>query len=296
MTKVAVKIISVCALMLLVTVSVSSAKEWRGIVPLHSTCEDVKRILSVSICDSPHDIEDGRVFITFSKKPCADGWDVPPGTVLSVTFYPKTKPLITELGVDIGKYKREELPYPSNYTFYSNSEEGTIITTTPDQKVDSINYYAAAKDGYLRYPNSLTRQPEISGNPHGVRKFDEYGGIIINEERKRLNDFARELQSEPNTQGFIIAYAGRRSRAGEAQARVERAKNYLVNTHNIESARIVTVDGGYREELAVELFVGAKGGAAPIPSPTVCPSEVQIIKAGNARNNNRRSTRLHYRR
>ena len=102
------------------------------------------------------------------------------------------------------------------------------------------------------------------------------------------------LQNEPNTHGFIITYAGRRARAGEAQARAERAKNYLVNTRQVESARIVTMDGGYREELRVELFVSAKSGVAPTPSPTVCPSEVQNIKASSAKNSNRRSTRARY--
>lgn len=286
--------ISACAWMLLLTVSVSSAKEWRGIVPLHSTCEDVKRSLNVSTCESTYDIEDGRVYITFSKKPCADGWNVPPGTVLSITFYPKTKPLLTDLGVDLRKFEKEETPYPSNYVFYSNKEEGITLTVTPDQKVDSINYYAAAKDNHLRYPNSLMDQSTTGGDPHSIIKFDEYGILAINEEHKRLDDFALMLQNEPNMQGFIIAYAGRRACAGEAQARAERDKNYLVKTRNIESARIVTVDGGYREELTVELFIGAKGGAAPISSPTVCPSEVQIIKAGSVRNSNRRSTRPRY--
>lgn len=272
-----VKMISACVLMLLGAVSVSTGKEWRGIVPLHSTCEDVKRILGVSACESPYDIDDGRVFITFSKKPCADGWNVPLGTVLSITFHPKTKPLLTELGIDLGKYQKEETPYPSNYVFYSNKEEGITITVTPDQRVDSINYYGTAKDSHLRYPGSPLKQPESSGNPHGGRKFDEYGDLTISEERRRLDDFARELRNEPNMQGYIIAYGGRRTRVGEARARAERAKNYLVNTRGVEGARIVTIDGGYREKLTVEIFATLKGGAAPTALPTVCPSEVQII-------------------
>lgn len=277
MIKMDVKMLSAYAWMLLIAVSISSAKEWRGIVPLHSTCEDVKRILGVSTCEPTYDTEDGRVYITFSKKPCADGWNVPPGTVLNITFYPKTKPLLTELGVDPAKYHKEETPSPSNYVFYSNKEEGVTITVTPDQKVDSINYHGTAKDSNLRYPESPMKPPESNGNPHGARKFDEYGDLTINEERKRLDDFARELQDEPDMQGYIIAYGGRRARVGEAQARAERAKNYLVNTRGIEGARIVAMDGGYRDVLTVEIFGTLKGGAAPTALPTVCPSEVQTV-------------------
>lgn len=284
------KVLIVCAWALLTTASISSAKEWRGIVPLHSTCEDVKRTLNVSTCESTQEIEDGRVYIAFSKKPCDDGWNVPSGTVLSITFYPKTKPLLIDLGVDLGKYEKEETPYPSNYVFYSNKEEGITITVTPDGKVDSINYYAAAKDSYLRYPSSTMNQPESSGNPHGTRKFDEYEDLPIDEERKRLDDFARKLKRAPEMQGYIIAYGSRRAHVGEAQARAERAKNYLVNAHGIKGTRITTVDGGYREELTVEIFGTLKGGVAPTAQPTVCPSEVQIIDQKET-NGSRRPTR-----
>lgn len=277
-------------------VSVQSyGKEWRGITPLHSTCEDVKRILSVAGCESPvFNLEDEVVNISFSEKPCSDGWDVPSGTVISITVYPKRKPQLTDLPINISEYTKVVPRHQPDLSVYLHPEDGLNITVTPDGRVDHFTYGPSAKDEHLRYPNSLVDRQAAGGDPHSAIKFDEYGNLAIDEEHKRLDDFALMLQNEPNTQGFIIAYAGRRARAGRAQARVERAKNYLVNTRNIGSARIVTVDGGYREELTVELFVGAKGGAVPIPSPTVCPSEVQTVKAGSARNNNRRSTRPRY--
>jgi hypothetical protein len=65
-----------------------SVKRWRGIVPLHSTCEDVKRLLGHASCKADsYDLENESVFILFSEKPC-DGdsirWNVPAGTVLSI--------------------------------------------------------------------------------------------------------------------------------------------------------------------------------------------------------------------
>lgn len=279
-----------CVLVMLTTSSFSDAEGWRGIVPLHSTCEDAKRLLGITKCETgSYDFRDERAFIWFSEKPCADGWNVPSGTVTSIEVFPKKKLQLATLNIDERKLKKEAGQSAADAVRYIDENEGLIITVCPDGEVKSIAYIPAAKDNHLRYPNSLTDQSTTGGDPHSIIKFDEYGNLAINEEHKRLDDFALMLQNEPNTQGFIIAYAGRRARAGEAQVRAERAKNYLVNTRNIESARIVTVDGGYREELTVELFVGAKGGAAPIPSPTVCPSEVQIIKAGSVGNNNRAS-------
>jgi hypothetical protein len=108
-----------------------------------------------------------------------------------------------------------------------------------------------------------------------ARKIDEYGNIRFNDEKARLDNFAIELQNDPTAQGYIIAYGGRRGRAGEAQARADRAKNYLVNQRGIDPTRIVTVDGGFREDLTVELWLVPSGANAPTASPTVDPSEVQ---------------------
>jgi hypothetical protein len=108
-----------------------------------------------------------------------------------------------------------------------------------------------------------------------ARKIDEYGNIRFNDEKARLDNFAIELQNDPTATGYIIAYGGRRGRAGEAQARADRAKNYLVNQRGIDASRIQTIDGGFREDLTVELWIAPSGAQAPTASPTVDPSEVQ---------------------
>ena len=41
----------------------------------------------------------------------------------------------------------------------------------------------------------------------------------------------------------------------------------------------MTVDGGYREELTVELWVVPSGATPPPNSPTVDPSEVKTTRA-----------------
>lgn len=281
-----IKTIVVCVL--LAAVSHCYTEDWRGIVPLHSTCEDVKRILGIAKCESSlYQLEDETINITFSEKPCADGWNVPPGTVISFTVSPKKKPRLTDLHIDIGAYKKAVIQDQPDKSYYYNEEEGVSIAVTPDGRVDYITYSPTPKDNYLRYPNSLADHPEADGDPHSSIKFDEYGNISFNNEKARLNDFALQLQAQPDTQAYIIAYGGRRSCVQEAQVRAERAKNYLVNTRGIEASRIVTVDGGYREEVTVELFIKLSGGSAPVTLPTVCPSEVQISDCSKVKKSSR---------
>ncbi|HEX5706306.1 MAG TPA: PKD domain-containing protein, partial [Pyrinomonadaceae bacterium] len=120
------------------------------------------------------------------------------------------------------------------------------------------------------------------------RKIDEYGNIRFNDEKARLDNFAIALQNEPGAQGYLICYGGRRGRAGEAQARCDRARNYLVNERGIDSSRIVTIDGGFKEELTVELWIVPTGATPPTAEPTVDPSEVQTITPRRSRRRPRR--------
>jgi len=104
-------------------------------------------------------------------------------------------------------------------------------------------------------------------------KFDEYGNIRFNDEKARLDNYAIQLQNSPGSQGVIIAFG---SCEGEAQARADRAKDYLVNTRGIEAGRITTVDGGCRAELTVQLWVVPSGADSPTAdtsqSVSPCPA------------------------
>ena len=94
-------------------------------------------------------------------------------------------------------------------------------------------------------------------------KFDEYGDIRFNDEKARLDNYAIQLQNAPGSSGYIIAYG---NCAGAAQARADRAKDYLVNTRGIDAGRLVTVDGGCRSDLTVELWLVPQGATAPAAS------------------------------
>jgi hypothetical protein len=111
-----------------------------------------------------------------------------------------------------------------------------------------------------------------------ARKIDEYGKIRPADENARLNNFAIELNADPKVQGYLIAYGGRRSQAGEARKAAARAKTYLIKKRRFKAQRLTTVDGGYREEASVELWLVPPGAQPPQATPNLDSSEVMPAK------------------
>lgn len=98
------------------------------------------------------------------------------------------------------------------------------------------------------------------------RRFDKFGDLAFADEKKRLDYFAEQLQNEPGSMASIIVYGKQNApRAGEAQARADRAKEYLVNKRSIAAERITTIDGGTRSRLIVELWITPQGALPPQP-------------------------------
>jgi hypothetical protein len=108
--------------------------------------------------------------------------------------------------------------------------------------------------------------------PHPI---DYYGNIRFEDEKARLDNFAIELQTSPSINGYIDCYGGRVGRRGEARTRCERAKRYLTRHRGIAPERLVLVDGGFREQLDVGLWL-LPPGTNFTPSPTVDPAAVRF--------------------
>jgi len=173
-------------------------------------------------------------------------------------------------------------------TYNWSVSDGTIAS---GQGTPSISIDTTGQDG-----KNITATVEIGGLPPECQRtascsfsvvkpevktcsqVDEYGDIKFNDEKARLDNYAIALNSDPNATGTIIVYAGRTDPAGTAQARGDRAKNYLVTTRGIDAGRITVVDGGCRETLAVDLFNCPAGATPPVASGTV-PCEPGPAKA-----------------
>jgi hypothetical protein len=115
----------------------------------------------------------------------------------------------------------------------------------------------------------------VSGLPSitPAKRFDEFPSIAHDDDKARLDNLAIELQNNPGATGYVIAYAGRNSRAGEADRMTKRAADYLTTTRGIGRERIVVINGGYRDVNSFELWLVPQGAEAPRPTPTVSPEE-----------------------
>lgn len=97
-----------------------------------------------------------------------------------------------------------------------------------------------------------------------ARKFDEFADVAYSDKIARLDNFAIQLQNEPNTRGFIIVYRSTRDLPGISSRYALWMKNYMVMTRGITKDRIVTVDGGEAGCLTQELWI-VPIGATPTP-------------------------------
>jgi hypothetical protein len=111
------------------------------------------------------------------------------------------------------------------------------------------------------------------------KRFDEFPSIAFDDDKARLDNLAIELQNNPGASGYIIAYAGRNSRAGEAERMGKRAADYLSATRGISRERLIVVNGGYRETNTFELWLVPQGAEPPRPTPTVSSDQIRPAPA-----------------
>jgi hypothetical protein len=107
------------------------------------------------------------------------------------------------------------------------------------------------------------------------KRFDEFPSIAFDDDKARLDNLAIELQNNPGSTGYVVAYAGRNSRAGEADRMGRRAIDYLTTTRGLSSNRVVFVNGGYRETNSFELWLVPQGATPPSPTPTLTPDQIR---------------------
>ncbi len=157
---------------MMMTLSIGSAKEWHGIVPLHSTRADVVRLLGAATDDrsATYYLPDETVVVQFSKFPCDEKtsyekWKVAPGTVISIRVIPKKQVQLADLRLNLASFKKvrgdDDLV---GHFYYVNEEEGFSIEVQslpnePDEIVGGYIYEPAAKDNHLRCPTAAAKNP-----------------------------------------------------------------------------------------------------------------------------------------
>ena len=110
-------------------------------------------------------------------------------------------------------------------------------------------------------------------------RFDTYDGTRdVIETRLILDNFAKQLNTQRALGGYLIAYAGKEACRNEAKSRLLEAKRYLKEKHNIDSAQITLLDGGFRTNWVVDIWLGFRQNRPPQKEPTLNKNQVKIIK------------------
>jgi hypothetical protein len=286
-------------LILLVMVSTSSvaAKAWRSIVPLHSTRAQVEALLglpppppenrSYTLHEgrSIYYLDEGEVYIIFADKEFLKEHSCPSvalGTVMRVDVTPKNELLVSSLGLNeksFTKYEPSELDEDGTYEGLIDEQEGLAIRTVEGKMAEMI-YFPSATDrgrcpGFYDNPKGYIQKTTVCHLP--MRKFDEWGNLRFSDEKARLDNFGIQVNNEEGSVGYIIVYAGRKATVAEAQLRATRARDYLINVRKIDPQSVKAIDGGYLDELTIQLWITPAGAEPPPLMPTIDKSEVELI-------------------
>lgn len=276
------------------------AKDWRGIIPLRSTRADVEVLLgkppallkeasrssTLNKSRSLYFLDEGEVSFVFAEPEITSAVEclarIPAGTVLMIQVTPKKELSLGDFPIDGSTFRKVDPSQPPDVglAVYINEQEGLIIRAF-NRRVEQIVYIASAP--YKGLCPSFYEHNEtimgvmVCGLGLAQQKFDEYGVLRWEDEKARLDNFAIQIKNQSGTVGYIIVYAGRRARAGEAHAHANRAKEYLEGHRKMAVGQVIAVDGGHREDFTIELFVGPADAAPPERTPTVQTREVQLI-------------------
>ncbi len=178
---------------------------------------------------------------------------------------------------------------PLNYTWTISPAEARLVSGagTPTITVDStglgnqrVTATLVVDDGSgdamcrQRAQASTSITPKTPP-PVECRKFDEFQSVAFDDDKARFDNLAIELQNTPDTTAYILIYAGRVSRMGQADALGRRTMDYMTTARGVDSRRVVIINGGYRDADFFEIWVCPPGAKPPAASPTVQESEVQ---------------------
>ena len=260
MTKARHPILGALCLVLLAAIS-AEAKEWHGIVPLHSTRTEVEKILGVSKdpCGCIYKTATEVVTIDYSRRNCRespDGWNIPPDTVVTINISAINPARFSDLNLDNRRYKQTKDLHTSGISYYSD-EEGVTYQVSADGMVEITVYGPSSSDHKLRCSESAKANRNVF-----EPVFDRYGDISFNDEKARLDNFAAQLDYFADYVGYIVIYSTRRT-SDNALNRARRARSYLVRIRGLHANRIIVIHGGHRDTITTELYLLPKSSPAP---------------------------------
>lgn len=107
---------------------------------------------------------------------------------------------------------------------------------------------------------------------------DDGTGRSFEQDKPRLDRFAKEMKENSSADAYIIAFAGLVSYKNEARIRLNCIRKYLIMTHGISRSRLNLINGGYRIEKSVKLFLVNPSDPKPPRFSSMNREAVRITK------------------
>ncbi|HEV2885018.1 MAG TPA: hypothetical protein VGW36_09180 [Pyrinomonadaceae bacterium] len=182
---------------------------------------------------------------------------------------------------------------PANARLLSGAGTPTITVDSTGLAGQRITAVLVVDDGSgdpicRQTAQATTYVPPTPPRENPSRQFDVCCSCSFDDQKARLDNLAVDLQADPSTTTYVIAYGGRTSRIGQADLLGSRARDYLVAQRGIDQSRITVINGGFREEDCVELWIVPSGATPPSPTPTVQAGEVRPAPTAAPRRRRRR--------
>lgn len=126
----------------------------------------------------------------------------------------------------------------------------------------------------IGFVDASSREKSLDGprSRNGQRPIfdpDDGGGRTFEQDKPRIDRFAKAMKDDSSADAYIIAYGGLVSYKNEARIRLNCTRKYLITTHGISRHRLRLIDGGHKAEVTVQLLLVKPGDPKPTPFPTV---------------------------
>ena len=192
------------------------------------------------------------VKVIVSKHQCDEAsgtrWKVGVGRVLLVERTFRKPILLGELQLNDRNYERVINDFRDETILISKAEgvELSII----GGKVNRIIYGPTAKD------QDLACDSRSRGADRFIPWFDKYGNISFDHEKRRLDNFAKQLIEHGSSSiGQVVVYPSPVTKRATAQKRAQRARSYLIRTSGLGRNRILARIGRPRGTSETELYI-----------------------------------------
>ena len=256
----------------------ANAAGWRGIVPLHSTRSDVERLLGAPTgeCKCFYETGSESIKVEYAKAPCVgypSGWNVSQDTVLKVDVRSARPRAFSDLALTLDSFYKAADDTLTRY--YSNRVEGIEYAVSWQGIVDSVSYIPSSNDAHLR----CRCFPAIDESTQRSTYFDQFALKAMDDTLARLDNYIIALQQEERWTGYMVLYRGRRV-SKKRMATYRRAiMRHVISTRAVPVSRIKLIDGGYRRDTEIELFLLTAELSPPEPRPSWVPCRKPVRRS-----------------